>query len=215
MSDSSTGSSPLPNGGSLHNATSNHTDVTPHEAKFAGVIATLRDALSAVSASRPPEEVLSAVELRLRDVIDLTASHQVGEHDRIAGRLWEITGRGQALVPPVHYEFAGGHRTRGWVSFSKFHIGNGAAHGGAIAMVFDEIMGRTLAVAGIRQARTANLSVNFRRLVPTDTKLLFEAELLEQDGRKLITSCELTDADGNVLSDARGLFILAREPIVY
>jgi acyl-coenzyme A thioesterase PaaI-like protein len=199
----------------LHNAASRHTELTDYERRFAGMTASLRTALSALAASRPPEHDIVQIREALDRVAVIGAASRVEEAKRVAGRLWEITGRAQALVPPVEYTWTALGETAGVVQFDAFHVGNGAAHGGVIAAVFDEIMGRTLVTNGLQDVRTAHLGVNYRQLVPLETQLHFRSRIESHEGRKIRTRAELLDSEGNVLSDADALFLVVRVPLVY
>ena len=200
---------PLP----LHNATSRHVDVTAYEAEFTRMMGALRRAQSALAASRPGPEEVVRLSAELEEIAIRAEAARVMEPERVAGRLWEVTGRAQTLVPPVIYDARGDEDTHGTVTFGAFHLGNGAAHGGAISLVFDEIMGRTVIVSGLPDARTASLKVDYRRLVPVETPLRFDAWIASREGRKIILRATLSDEAGAVLSEAEALFIVVRDPI--
>jgi hypothetical protein len=58
-----------------------------------------------------------------------------------------------------------------------------------------------------RDSRTAYLHVDYRKVTPTDEPLLSRAWIDYVDGRKLFVRAAMTDADGNVLSEASGLML--------
>ncbi|KAM9368302.1 acyl-coenzyme A thioesterase THEM4-like isoform 1-T1 [Phaethornis superciliosus] len=83
----------------------------------------------------------------------------------------------------------------------------GLTHGGAIAAIIDSAMGTcALAVAG--RVVTANLNIDYVAPVPLGTVLLLEGRAQRPEGRKVLTSCQVRGADGDILhAKATGLFI--------
>lgn len=100
----------------------------------------------------------------------------------------------------------------------------GAAHGASIALVFDEV----LAYPVWRQYSefepttfTANLNINYRRMVPLLATLCFESRVVKvEKGRKFFVEATIfapvLDEDGNevgrtVYTDATGLWLAAKK----
>jgi len=54
---------------------------------------------------------------------------------------------------------------------------------------------------------TANLSINYRAPTRADQFILIRIRLLEASGRKARASATVEDLDGNVLTEASGLFV--------
>jgi acyl-coenzyme A thioesterase PaaI-like protein len=96
------------------------------------------------------------------------------------------------------------------VVFRRLHLGGGgAAHGGTLPLLFDEVLGR-LSNSGDRPtARTAYLKVNYRHITPLNTELDVEGRLERQDGRKRWITGRLAHGD-TLLADAEGLFVQLR-----
>lgn len=106
---------------------------------------------------------------------------------------------------------------------------HGWMHGGFIALLLDEVMGKVLSGLGIR-APTANLNVNFVRPVAIGRPLSVRAELVGVEGRKHSLKAQITAADeqtnesastvaeepgngsGKILAEATGLFVTPRVP---
>jgi len=90
--------------------------------------------------------------------------------------------------------------------------GGGMAHGGIIALLLDEAMGK---VCRFRDARavTAELNVEYLKPVKVDEEILvegFEAE--EPKGRNLFLAAEIRDSAGDVvLARGRGRFVVVGE----
>jgi hypothetical protein len=100
-------------------------------------------------------------------------------------------------------------RSRGRGTFSAAHLGRAAAHGGSIALMFDEVMGRLIELDG-RRARTAYLHVDFRNLVPIDVELDIDTRIDGEEGRKTYASATLHAGD-LLLAGAKGLWVSPRE----
>ena len=176
---------------------------------FAAMVAALRALQDAVTGSRPPDRVVEETTRQLTELARQLGKYAVDERDQIAGHLAETPGRGQALIPPVHLDEVASGRVRGHVTFGRFYLGgNGAVHGGALPLVFDELMGR-LANTGRSPARTAYLHVNYRNVTPIETRLTIEAQLESEEGRKRVLRGELRDGD-TVCADAESLFVALR-----
>jgi acyl-coenzyme A thioesterase PaaI-like protein len=87
-------------------------------------------------------------------------------------------------------------------------------HGGVLPLLFDQLFGMVVHAAGRPISRTAFLHVDYRKVTPIDTPLTVQGRIDSVEGRKAFTSAELTDADGAVLAEARGLMVrlLAGQP---
>ena len=176
---------------------------------FSALIEALRTLQNQVTGSRPPADVLDEATRQLTELARQLAKYPVDERGQLAGQLAETPGRGQALIPPVYYDEAGPGRARGRVTFGRFYVGgNGAVHGGAIPLVFDEVMGR-LANQGRSPARTAYLHLDYRNITPIETELTVEVQLQSAEGRKRLLRGVLR-AGGTVCVEAEGLFVALR-----
>lgn len=126
-----------------------------------------------------------------------------------SGLRADVAGRGHPLIVPIEIDRSSAERVSGRVTFSEFYVGGGTAvHGGAIALAFDEILGR-LGNAG-EPARTAYLNVTYRRVVPVGRELDIEAQCTELAGRKILIDGSLS-LDGVTLANAEGLWVVLRE----
>ncbi len=96
---------------------------------------------------------------------------------------------------------------RGSFALPNRYQGSAArAHGGIIASLVDEAMGKLNKIDGI-VAPTAELSVEYLRPVPLRKKITVEACRAEQNGRNYWRQCTIHDADGNLLVRGRGRFV--------
>lgn len=82
----------------------------------------------------------------------------------------------------------------------------GHAHGGSMAAVLDDAIGKVGWLNGHRVV-AARITVHFRRLLPLGTDATLEAWIHEVDGRKVHTRGRLVDDDGSPFAEAEGLFI--------
>lgn len=173
---------------------------------FSGMVDELRGFLDKVAGSGPDEATLAELSGDLRRWSERLGACQVPEHDQLYARLVDEPGRGQATVPNLVVEEMSYGNFRGHVTFGRFFLGvNGAAHGGVLPLVFDEVLGRTVARPGQR-ARTAYLNTNFRALTPLDTRLEVRGWVDRSEGRKHFARCELRHGDV-VCAEGEGLFI--------
>ncbi len=165
----------------------------------------LQDRLT--GAALPPALAKDLTE-RLLDLCDAIGEHQVGEPDRMDGWRPDLPGRAHPLLPPYYIDEETESTLSGRVTFTRFYLGgNGAAHGGAHPLLFDDVLGRVMNHHQPGVSRTAFLKVNYRRVTPLDVELRFEASRDSIDGRKRWGSARLFDAAGQLLSDAEALFL--------
>ena len=78
-----------------------------------------------------------------------------------------------------------------------------------MAAAFDEVLGYVQSLSG-QPGMTGTLTVRYRKPTPLHTPLLFEAELVRVEGRKIFTRAEL-HAEGVLRAEAEGIFVSFRE----
>jgi uncharacterized protein (TIGR00369 family) len=102
-------------------------------------------------------------------------------------------------------------RTRGrFVLGANYAGGAGFAHGGIIAVVLDEAMGKLSKLAD-EKAVTAEMSVVYKRPVPVDQEIVVEGWQQEQEGRNRFRVGEIRDAQGNLLARSMARFVVIDE----
>jgi uncharacterized protein (TIGR00369 family) len=89
----------------------------------------------------------------------------------------------------------------------EYQGGPGFIHGGIIATVLDEAMGKVSRFRGVR-AVTAELVVEYLKPVSVDAPLLIEAYEVEKTGRNLHYVGEIRDQSGDLLARGRGRFVV-------
>ena len=123
-----------------------------------------------------------------------------------------LSGSANPLAPPVdlwtdaHERWNDHPVTKGRVRFGSAYEGPpGHVHGGMVAAMFDELLGRSQGSAGF----TGRLTVTYRRPTPLHRELDLRAVFDRVDGRKrwITATCHL---DGVLLTEAEGLFIAPR-----
>lgn len=87
---------------------------------------------------------------------------------------------------------------------------SGMAHGGIIALLLDETMGKLNRLYDGARAVTADLRIEYLRPVPTETELTLVAKIESREGRNLLHRGELLDGAGAVLARARARFVVVR-----
>jgi uncharacterized protein (TIGR00369 family) len=84
--------------------------------------------------------------------------------------------------------------------------GAGFVHGGIIATLLDEAMGKVNRFRGVR-AVTAELNIEYLKPVPIDADIEIEAHEVDMKGRNLYHVGEIRNAQGDVLARGRGRFV--------
>ncbi len=183
--------------------------ITPEVASYLGMIDALRVLQDRITGAAPSAELAAEVSRTLTDLAVQLGEYAVDEPDQIADQV-EVPGRAQALVPVVHLDEQDERHAAGRVTFGRFYLGrNGAAHGGAIPLVFDDVLGRLSGAGGRSPSRTAYLHVNYRSITPVGRELQVTARFDREEGRKRFLSGELRDG-GTLCADVEGLFVALR-----
>ncbi len=90
---------------------------------------------------------------------------------------------------------------------AEYQGGAGFIHGGIIATVLDEVMGKVCRFRGVR-AVTAELTIEYLKPVPVDADLIVEGYETEMTGRNLFMTGEIRDVSGKVLARGKGRFVI-------
>jgi acyl-coenzyme A thioesterase PaaI-like protein len=170
----------------------------------------VRELHDSVVGVQAPEDVLTDVTRLLEQAAARLAPHRMPTD---APPSWDDllgTARTRVLGPPLVGVTGGRDELYATVTFGQFYVGgNGAVHGGAIPLLFDDVLGR-LALTGRPMCRTAHLEVDFRRVTPLGRALRVEARVEREEGRKRFLYGSLHDGY-TLCAEARGLFIELRE----
>ncbi len=172
---------------------------------FVEAMRTLQDLAVSVDA---PDEVFGAALAQARELIELLEPHRAPELQGPAGRAVELPGRGSLLLLPWRVLSAGPDGITMTGEFRRFHLGgNGAAHGGVLPLLFDDLLGMIVHYAGRPISRTAYLHVNYRKITPLERTLTVSGRVDRVEGRKTFITAELRDEQGDLLADCEGLMV--------
>jgi acyl-coenzyme A thioesterase PaaI-like protein len=176
-------------------------------AQYAGLVGALRRFLTAFASARPPVDIATD----LTDAVDqwttILAGVSVGERDQFYGQRIDLDSRGQVATPLIAYTDLGRENLRATVLFDRLFLGsNGAAHGGAVAYVFDEAAGRLAHLEDRPTARTAYLRTTYRSIAPVGEALELMGRITREDGRKRFLHLEIR-RKGEVCAEAEILMI--------
>ena len=92
----------------------------------------------------------------------------------------------------------------------RYQGGGGMAHGGIIATLLDEAMGKVCRFRNVR-AVTAELTVEYLKPVKVDAEIEVEAFESEQKGRNLFLTGEIRDTTGETLARGKGRFVVLNQ----
>ena len=92
----------------------------------------------------------------------------------------------------------------------RYQGGGGFAHGGIIAVLLDEAMGKVCRFREVR-AVTAEMTVEYLKPVDVLKEILVEGRETEQQGRNLFMTGEIRSEAGEVLARGKGRFVVIRQ----
>ncbi|GAA5877781.1 hypothetical protein JCM3774_000756 [Rhodotorula dairenensis] len=137
------------------------------------------------------------------------AATRAGPHSLSA---YTLRGPGKFAVPPLVFTT---HDKR--ESVLVLHVGDGlcghegVVHGGLLATVLDEALGRTaLLNLPTNIGVTATLSLKYKKPTFANQYLVVRTELTEKRGRKAFVKGRVEDLEGHTLVEAEALFVEPR-----
>ncbi|SPM40911.1 thioesterase family protein [Mycobacterium numidiamassiliense] len=179
-------------------------------AEYGDMIAALRDFLDDVAAAAPDAATTVTLTNDLHRWAERLAQSAVPERRQIFARRLDLPGRGQTMSPNFIPIAGDCEKVAGTVTFGRYFLGGGGAvHGGAIPLLFDEVLGRLASSGGRAPARTAYLHTDFRSITPVGVELAVRAWFVSEQGRKRTLRAQLTHGD-TLCAEAEGLFIELR-----
>ena len=89
----------------------------------------------------------------------------------------------------------------------RYQGGGGFAHGGIIATLLDEAMGKVCRFHEVR-AVTAELTVEYLKPVNVQSEIVVEGRESDQKGRNLFMTGEIRNGVGEVLARGKGRFVV-------
>ena len=94
---------------------------------------------------------------------------------------------------------------------ARYGGGAGFAHGGIIAVLLDEAMGKISKLTDER-AVTAELSIEYKKPVTLHDEIVVESWQESETGRNRFRIGEIRDTAGNLLARGRGRFVVVGVP---
>ncbi|HVW43568.1 MAG TPA: PaaI family thioesterase [Amycolatopsis sp.] len=177
---------------------------------FTEMIDALRVLQNRITAAAPPADLVGDATKILTELATRLEPYEVPEREQLTGHLSDVPGRAQSMTPVLLIDEYDDFHVRGRVTFGRFYLGgNGAVHGGAIPLVFDEILGRLSNTGERLPSRTAYLHVDYRSITPIEKELQFSGEFVSEEGRKRVLRGTIRDGE-TLCAEAEGLFVQLR-----
>ncbi len=93
----------------------------------------------------------------------------------------------------------------------RYHQGHpGITHGGIIASLFDEVMGKSLIHQGWMVV-TAELNIKYIKPLPIGQQVVFRSDMREKKNRVIKMAASATFEDGTVAAEAEAVMIIVEE----
>ena len=89
----------------------------------------------------------------------------------------------------------------------EYQGGSGFLHGGIIAVLLDEAMGKAVRLHA-EHAVTAELRIEYKKPIPVDTDIIVEGFVTRRDGRQLYHEGEIRNEAGDLLARGEGRFVI-------
>lgn len=177
----------------------------PDYFRFVEAVRALQDHARAADA---PDAVITDAADLIEKASAMLAPYDADEWSSPSGRRMDLPNRGNILGVPVELHVTEDGWIRGSARFRRFHLGrNGAAHGGAVAHLFDSLLGFTaFKLSRSKAQRTAFLHVDYRKIAPVEQQLQVEARIDDIVDRKIFVSGRLLDGE-HLLAEAHSLFV--------
>lgn len=180
------------------------------EPQYTGLTGDVSRFLDALAGAQVTEEDIAPMREALRSWTAHLTGRQVSEFERPWGHWPATPGRGQTLVPTFVEDVVTPQAVEARVTFGRYYVGeNMAAHGGAVALLFDDLLGRLANRGDGGPARTAYLNVLYRAITPIGVELALVGRVDRVEGRKRFLSASLLDGDV-VCAHAEGLWVELR-----
>ncbi|MFE0747837.1 PaaI family thioesterase [Gordonia sp. NPDC058843] len=155
----------------------------------------------------PDEALVDELIDQLAAVNERLAAVRIDEWHSPAGTRIDLPARGNITLPPYVVTGVDDDGVVAELTFRDFHLGgNNAAHGGHVAVAFDDVGGFASAVAIQHVSRTAYLTVQYRSITPLNTPLRIHAWADRIEGRKVFIKGTLHDGD-RLCAEMDALFI--------
>ncbi|WP_330231411.1 PaaI family thioesterase [Nocardia sp. NBC_00508] len=179
----------------------------PHYGQF---IEQIRGLMDRVRLASPSDDLAVEAIGLLKQLNDKLDDAIVDEWSTPNWTRFDLPARGNITLPPFVIDHVDEHGVDARVTFRTFHLGgNSAAHGGQIAIAFDDLLGMAAAVHAGAVTRTASLNVDYRSITPLNTELKVRTWAERLEGRKVYVRATLHEGE-RLCAEANGLFIVLK-----
>ena len=122
-----------------------------------------------------------------------------------------VSGSASALAPPLVLRREAGGLVGETTLGVAYEGPPSYVHGGMSALLMDQVLGDTAAVAGV-WGMTVHLELDYRGPLPIGERLVLRGRVAESEGRKslIVGTIALASAPDDALVEARGLFVAPR-----
>lgn len=194
----------------LINAQQDDLDISRGGPHYGTFIEQVRGLMDRARLACPTDELALETIGILKQLNDKLDAAIVDEWSAPSWTRSDLPSRGNVTLPPFIIDRAGRDGVDARITFRTFHLGgNKAAHGGQVAVGFDDLLGMAAAMQAGEVTRTASLTVDYRAITPLDTELQVHAWAERQEGRKVYVRATLHDGD-RLCAEAQGLFIVLK-----
>ncbi|RJO73540.1 PaaI family thioesterase [Nocardia panacis] len=122
----------------------------------------------------------------------------------------DLPARGNITLPPYVVRRADRDGVDAVITYRTYHLGgNAAAHGGQIAVGFDDLIGMAVALHTGEASRTASLTIDYRSITPLNTELRQRTWVEKREGRKVYVRGTLHHGE-RLCAEAHGLFLVLK-----
>ncbi|MEV4235698.1 MULTISPECIES: PaaI family thioesterase [unclassified Nocardia] len=194
----------------LINAQLDELDISRGGPHYGAFVEQVRSLMDRARLACPTDELALETIGILKQLNDKLDTAIVDEWSAPTWTRVDLPSRGNITLPPFVVDKAGKDGIEARITFRTFHLGgNNAAHGGQVAVGFDDLLGMAAAVHAGQVTRTASLTVDYRSITPLDTELRVHAWTERQEGRKVYVRATLHDGE-RLCAEAKGLFIVLK-----
>lgn len=174
---------------------------------YAELMAEMQQFLDSYARARLHQADIAELRPMLAKMRQISDAREAPEEDRPFGRGREGAGRVQCLVPEIIVHSMSNEVVEATVTMGDYFLGvNGAAHGGAVTLIFDEVLGRLSSGHERPPSRTAYLNTTFFEITPIGIELRIRAWMQRLEGRKRFVAGEIMNGD-RVCARAEALFV--------
>jgi len=131
--------------------------------------------------------------------------HQVEKYDRCF-----VCGQENPLGLRLIFSFSNEIAGTSFTPPKSYEGYPGVLHGGFTSMLLDEAMAKACLFRGLK-AVTARMQTQFRKPIPSGSKISIEGWISSRNGRRVNTQAKIISADNTILAEAEATFIVLEE----